>query len=110
MASLEFYRDEQGNACARGTDQRLATFLQTDLQASVEVTKDLMGKLAGDNKRAEFNGNGHSVSITPVMAVIESHFDDEAPDRRMTRAHLLKQVQAWLEFISSKNTNPRVES
>ena len=102
MASLEFYHDEQGNACARGTDQRLATFLQTDLQASVEVTKDLMSKLASDSKKVEFSGNGHSVSITPVMAVIESHFDDEAPDRRMTRAHLLKQVEAWLEFISDK--------
>lgn len=100
MMKLEFYRDEHGNACARGTDQRLATFLQTDLQGSVEVTKDLAGKLASTEKRAEFNGNGHSVSITPVMAVIESHFDDKAPDRRMTRAHLLKQVEAWLQFIT----------
>ncbi len=102
MAKLEFYRDDQGNACARGSDQRLATFLQTDLQGSVEVTRDLAGKLAGSDKKAEFSGNGHSVSITPVMAVIESHFDDEAPDRRMTRAHLLKQVEAWLKFISDE--------
>jgi len=102
MATLEFYHDEQGNACARGKDQRLATFLQTDLQGSVEVARDLASKLASTEKKVEFNGNGHSVSITPVMAVIESHFDDEAPDRRMTRAHLLKQVEAWLEFISDR--------
>jgi hypothetical protein len=97
---LEFYRDERGNACARGKDQRLATFLQTDLQGSPAVTQDLIDKLAGSDRRAEFSGNGHSVTITPVMAVIESHFDDEAPDRRMTRTHLLKQVTAWHRFIS----------
>ena len=101
MAKLEFYHDDQGNPCARGSDQRLATFLQTDLQGSTEVTRDLASKLASAEKKIEFNGNAHSVSITPVMAVIESHFDDEAPDRRMTRAHLLKQVESWLQFISN---------
>lgn len=97
---LEFYHDERGNACARGKDQRLATFLQTDLQGSPAVTQDLIDKLASSDRRVEFSGNGHSVTITPVMAVIESHFDDDAPDRRMTRTHLLKQVKAWHRFIS----------
>ena len=101
MSQLEFFCDADGNPCARGTDRRLATFLQTDLQGSVEVTRDLATKLASDEKKIEFNGNGHSVAITTVMATIESHFDDEAPDRRMTRAQLLTQVEAWLKFISN---------
>ena len=100
MSQLEFFSDADGNPCARGTDKRLAVFLQTDLQGSVEVTRDLATKLASDEKKIEFNGNAHSVTITPVMALIESHFDDEAPDRRMTRSHLLTQVEAWLKFIS----------
>jgi len=102
MAKLEFYRDENGNACARGSDKRLATFFQTDLQDSIEVTKDLLAKLSGDIKRAEFNGNGHSVSIAPVMVLIEPNFDTGAPDRRMTREQMLEQTEAWLKFISAQ--------
>jgi len=101
MSPLEFFCDADGNPCARGADKRLATFLQTDLQGSVEVTRDLATKLASNEKKLEFNGNGHSVTITPMMALIESHFDDEAPDRRMTRVQLLAQVEAWLKFISN---------
>ncbi len=101
MDKLEFYRDNQGNACARGQDDRLATFLQTDLQGSPEVTKDLIATLKSDNEYAEFNGNGHSVSIAPVMVVIDSNFDDELPDRRLPREQLIAHLEDWLAFIST---------
>ena len=45
MTDLEFYRDEDGNPCARGRDERLATFIQTDLQESVGVITDLIALL-----------------------------------------------------------------
>jgi len=96
MKDLEFYKDDNGQPCARGRDQRL---LQTDLQGSVAVTRDLIAMLANGSERGEFNGNGHCVTISPVMATIESNFDDEAPDRRLPRSELLQQVQAWLSFI-----------
>ncbi|OED37729.1 hypothetical protein AB833_22580 [Chromatiales bacterium (ex Bugula neritina AB1)] len=102
MEKLEFYRDEQGNACARGRDHRLATFLQTDLQGSPEVTRDLIEKLKSDEDHADFNGNGHSVSIAPVMVLIESSFDDEAPDRRLPRKELLLHLEQWLAFITTE--------
>lgn len=101
MVEVEFYRDKDGAACARGEDQRLATFLETDLQESVQVTKDLIALLADGKEPGEFNGNGHCVTITPKTATIESSFDEEAPDRRLERKVFLKAVRKWLKFIES---------
>lgn len=99
MAELEFYRDSRGNPCARGDDKRLATFLETDLQESVSVTKELINLLENSEERVEFNGNGHCVTISAVLVTIESNFDDEAPDRRMSREDMLVNVKRWLKFI-----------
>lgn len=101
MADLEFYRDEEGNPCARGRDDRLATFIQTDLQESVGVITDLIALLKSDSEHAEFNGNAHSVTITPATVVIDSNFDDEAPDRRLARDELLSHVEDWLKFVNA---------
>ncbi len=101
MADLEFYRDEGGNPCARGSDGRLATFIQTDLQESVAVITDLIALLKSDNEHAEFNGNAHSVTITPATVVIDSNFDDKAPDRRVARDEMLSHVESWLTFVTA---------
>jgi hypothetical protein len=100
MTDLEFYRDDAGNACARGSDDRLATFIQTDLQESISITENLLATLRSDQSHAEFNGNAHSVSITPETVVIDSNFDDEMPDRRVSRADLIQHLEAWLAFIN----------
>ncbi|MCH9669936.1 MAG: hypothetical protein K0U93_00660 [Gammaproteobacteria bacterium] len=97
MDELEFYRDDSGNPCVRGDDERVARFVESDLQGSVEVTESLLALLAG-TAPAEFNGNAHSVTITPMLATIECHFDD-GPDRRLERQELATVVRAWLEFI-----------
>lgn len=101
MADLEFYRDEEGNPCARGSDDRLATFIQTDLQESVGVITGLIALLKSDKEHAEFNGNAHSVTITPATVVIDSNFDDETPDRRLARDELLSYVEDWLKFVTT---------
>ncbi len=100
MADLEFYRDEEGNACVRGEDERLATFIQTDLQGSTRVISDLIALLEDEGVRSEFNGNAHSLSISTKTVTIEANFDDEAPDRRLPREEMLQQMQAWLVFVS----------
>lgn len=100
MSSLEFYRDEEGNACARGNDDRLATFIQTDLQESAAVTSDLIATLKSEKSHSEFNGNAHTVSITPETVVIDSNFDDEMPDRRLSRKELIGYLEEWLAFIN----------
>jgi len=103
MDELEFYRDGDGAACARGRDQRVATFLETDLQESVVVTRELIKLLDNGSVRGEFNGNAHSVTISPVLATIEANFDDNAADRRLPREELLHNVRGWLQFIESKS-------
>jgi len=99
MDELEFYFNEDGEPCARGADERTATFLESDIQGSVEIAKELLGHLDSQQKRFEFNGNGHSVVITSVFATIGSNFDEEAPDRRLERQEFRTILQAWLAFI-----------
>ena len=101
MSVLEFYHDEQGNACARGEDERLATFIQTDLQGSVQIVSDLILMLEYEGVQSEFHGNAHSLSISTKTVTIEANFDDEAPDRRVSREEMLVELKAWREFVSS---------
>ena len=99
MADLEFYRDEEGNPCARGEDERLATFIQTDLQGSVQITSDLIALLEDGDARNEFHGNAHSLNISTKTVTIEANFDDEAPDRRVSREEMLKALIEWRAFV-----------
>jgi len=101
MSELEFYHDEGGNPCVRGEDERLATFIQTDLQGSVQIVSDLILLLEDDGVQSEFHGNAHSLSISTKTVTIEANFDDEAPDRRLSRDEMLAELKVWREFISS---------
>ena len=99
--ALEFYIDEDGQHCARGTDERLATYLQTDLQGSTAVTQELIRLLRDPNFSGEFNGNGHCVDFRDNSVLIEAVHDTVAPDRVLPRAQMLTHVEAWLRFISA---------
>ncbi len=105
MSDLEFYRDEEGNPCVRGEDERLATFIQTDLQGSSQIVSDLISLLEDEGVQSEFHGNAHSLSISTKTVTIEANFDDEAPDRRVSRDEMLVELKAWLEFVSSGSTH-----
>ena len=100
MDKLEFYIDESGQPCARGTDQRLATYLETDLQGSQAITKTIIEALENQSFRGDINGNGHCVTFSNQTVSIESLFDDEAAARRIKRSDMIKAVQRWLKFIS----------
>jgi len=100
QGGLEFYTDSHGSPCARGDDERLAVYLQTDLQGSVAATKELLNLLQQADYRGEFNGNAHCVEINEKSVRIEALFDDEAPDRRLSREEMQKSLNAWLEFIA----------
>lgn len=99
MSDLEFYRDEEGNPCVRGEDERLATFIQTDLQGSAQITSELIALIENDDEHSEFHGNAHSLSISTKTVTIESNFDDEAPDRRVSREEMLQALNGWLDFV-----------
>lgn len=97
---LELYIDEEGMFCARGDDERLATYLQTDLQGSVALTQKLIALLKDRNFSGEFSGNGHCVDFRDQSVLIEAVHDDAAPDRVLSREDMLEQTEAWLAFIS----------
>ena len=105
MPDLEFYLDEEGNPCVRGEDERLATFIQTDLQGSDSLVTDLIAQLDNEDAVSEFNGNAHTLSIAAKTVTIEANFDDEAPDRRLPRDELLKQLKAWRDFLTHSDTS-----
>ena len=98
---LEFYTDDTGVHCARGEDDRLATYLQTDLQGSIETTRELIRLLKDRHFSGDFTGNAHCVDFRDNSVAIEAMHDDEAADRVLSRAAMLEHVEAWLEFISS---------
>ena len=98
---LEFYIDDQGMHCARGEDDRLATYLQTDLQGSTTRTAELIALLKDHEFSGEFTGNGHCVDFRDNSVLIEAMHDDDAPDRVLSRADMLDHVEAWLDFISN---------
>ena len=97
---LEFYIDDNGAHCARGEDDRLATYLQTDLQGSISVTKKLIERLKDLAFTGEFTGNGHCVDFRENSVSIEAMHDEDAADRVLSRDEMLEHVQAWLAFIS----------
>ena len=105
MADLEFYLDEEGNACVRGEDERLATFIQTDLQGSETLVADLITLLEAGDESSEFNGNAHTLTVAAKTVTIEANFDDEAPDRRLPIEEMIKQLKAWREFLTGSNTS-----
>ena len=105
MPDLEFYFDEEGNPCVRGEDERLATFIQTDLQGSVTVVSDLIALLVKEEEVSEFNGNAHTLSLAAKTVTIEANFDDDAPDRRLPREEFLKHCEAWRDFLTKSDAS-----
>lgn len=74
--NLKFFFDKEGTPRARGphAEQILTTFLETDVQGSDHVCHDIMDDLTAIEDRSadirEFEGNAHSVVITPDGVVI----------------------------------------
>ena len=97
---LEFYFDDDGVPCARGEDERLATYLQTDIQGSTSIAQELIERLKDPDFSGNFNGNGHCVDFRDNSVLIEAMHDEEAPDRMLSREEMLANVEAWLRFIA----------
>lgn len=100
MDKLEFFIDTDGQPCARGRDARLATYLETDLQGSRQITQSMIEALENEDFRGDINGNGHCVSISKKTVTIESLYDDSTPARRLERNDLINVFRRWLKFIS----------
>lgn len=97
---LEFYVDDDGTYCARGADERLATYLQTDIQGSAAIAEELIALLNNPDFSGDFSGNAHCVDFRDNSVLIEAMHDEDAPDRMLSRQEMLANVEAWLAFIS----------
>jgi len=100
MRQLEFYQDDDGNPCAQGEDFRLASYLETDVQGSSEIARELIACLENKTFRGDITGNAHTVSVAEKTVTIESSYDDEMPARRLSRERLRAEIKRWLIFIS----------
>ena len=97
--TLTFTHDSEGNPALKGNDERLITFIETEIQESEAIANELLAMLK-NGKDTEFHGNAHSVIIREETATIEANFDDEAPDRRLDKEELASLINRWIEFIS----------
>ncbi len=103
-SELEFYTDQDGLPCARGDDERIATYLQTDIQGSPSIAEELIALLENPSFEGDFSGNAHVVDFRANSVAIEATYDEEAPDRVVSREEMLGHVRAWLAFISTPST------
>ncbi len=99
-AELVFYLDEAGVHRARGDDERLARYLETDIQGSIARAEELIELLEDADFSGDFVGNAHCVDFRAKSVSIDAMNDSAAPDRVVSREDMLRHVQAWLDFIS----------
>lgn len=100
MAELHFYRDEDGLPRAEGEDTRLAAFLESDIQDSIEIAEDLLALLQLPQE-AEFNGNAYSLNIDPKTVCLSNQFDESAIDRRLSREDFAAALESWRQFLKA---------
>ncbi len=101
MTLISCYRDDTGllRARAAGKDQRLAVFLETDIQEdkgmATELLKQISALKKGKKKRYETSGNAYAITMTPKTVTIESLFDEEMRPFRMKLALFQDVLTQW---------------
>jgi len=103
---LDFFHDETGEPRARGRGRydRLASFLESDVQGSRALLRRIARAVesveAGREERWESTGNAYTLTLTAEGAEIESEVDEEGPTR-LSLADLRAALGEWAEFLSS---------
>ncbi len=107
----KFFFDKDGNPKARGpvAEKMLMTFLETDVQGSDHICRDLMDDLTAiedksDDSR-EFIGNAHQVMISPngvTLTPIASGDGATLPEPiayKLAFKHFREVLEDWEAFI-----------
>lgn len=111
----KFFFDKDGSPKARGpaAEKVLMSFLETDVQGSDHICRDLMDDLTAiedesDDSR-EFIGNAHAVTITPDGVQISMNLDASADAAQETSPptepyivalkHFREILEDWEAFI-----------
>ena len=107
----KFFFDKDGNPKARGpvAEKMLMNFLETDVQGSDHICRDLMDDLTAiedesDDSR-EFIGNAHQVLISPdgvtmtQIATADADPESEPMAYKMAFKHFREVLEDWEAFI-----------
>lgn len=82
----------------------LARFLESDVQGNLQHARELLHTIdrveAGRLAAWSETGNAHTLKLSPAGAVLESLYDEAAPDQRLPLAELRRAVAGWQEFLA----------
>lgn len=104
---LKFYRDDAGDACARGRGRGklVAAFLESDLQDSPESAREILQAIddveAGRADSWERTGNAHTLTLSPQGAAIQDEMDEDAEPYVLSLPEIREAVEGWLSFLNS---------
>jgi hypothetical protein len=109
-ALLRIFRDPAGDLRAEDLSRRskrglLVAFLESEVQGSVAVGREILGQLAevvaGERHRAVWIGNAHTLTIAKKTARITDEIDPENPSLRLPLADLYSALDAWLDVLEA---------
>lgn len=104
---LRFYRDDAGDARARGRGRGkvVAGFLESDLQDSPESAREVLQAIddveAGRADSWERTGNAYTLTLSPQGAAIQDEMDEDAEPCVFTLSEIREKVADWASFLSS---------
>lgn len=107
MVGIEYYRDEAGNARARGLADYgvLIDYLESDVQGSTTTAREILEGIdrvsSGQEKSWELTGNAYTLSLSPERATIvfETIEEDDEPPKTYSLEDLREGVKGWLELL-----------
>ena len=101
----KFYFDRDGTPKARGpaAERVLMSFLETDVQGSDHVCRDLMDDLEavedGSDDAREFTGNAHAATLTRDGVTITTLPADAGESYSTGLKHFREVLEDWEAFI-----------
>lgn len=109
-ALLRIFRDPAGDLRAEDLSARskrglLISFLESEVQGSVAVGREILGQLAevvaGERPRATWIGNAHTLTMSKKTARITDEIDSENAALRLPLADLYSALDAWLDVLEA---------
>ena len=107
--TLQLFRDEDGcpRAWGDGPGDLLAGWLESDVQGSPEVARellDLVDRIAsGEMDRWEATGNAYTLTLAPDGATIEAEWEEDVPSRHASLSEVREALAGWLDLIQSNS-------
>jgi hypothetical protein len=105
--TFEFFRDSDGSPRVKTDDahSRAGSYLESDVQGSAACGKRLLAVIrelhCGARGRFEETGNAHTLTITPVRALITPELENAAP-LSMDLAEFERLLSSWVSFLESR--------